>query len=75
LLQSCDVVTKRSSPTNWHLWPMVLVSNFIHPNHLLPSSIEAMDIVYPFVPVFHQLLTVISLPLLLWKTYFSFAIP
>src|SRR6185503_4397703 len=68
-------VTKRSSPTNWHLLPIVLVSNF-HPSQsssAIPSSMDAMGYCFThFSQYFTNCSLVISFPLLLWKTYFFF---
>src|SRR6187455_2141776 len=61
-------VTKRSSPTNWHLLPTVLVSNFqpSQSSSAIPSSIEAIGYCFThFSQNFTNCSLVISLPLLL----------
>src|SRR5947207_8953247 len=62
------LVTNRSSPTNWHLSPTVLVRNF-HPSQsssAIPSSMEAIGYCFTHLSqYFTSCSLVISLPLLL----------
>src|SRR5437868_14183904 len=68
-------VTNKSSPTNWHLLPTE-VERFFQPSQsssAIPSSIEAIGYcLTQLAQNFTNWSLVISLPLLLWKTYFFF---
>src|SRR5688572_2601106 len=69
------LVTKRSSPTNWHLSPTASVSIF-HPSQSSSAQPSSIDLIgYCFTQLAQYCTScslVISFPSLLWKTYFFF---